>query len=246
MVTRWAKTLLAYRHDGTPPIHTEAAIPGSCNYVKSCGMPIKNIYGEVFLPGQKMYDLGVLYPTSSTSEYSIQNSNALYLTALGSSDFVTNGSNFSYSIVEEEWQKTFNFSTDKENTSTPLGRYLLGALSFSFGTGTVQPTFEDYQLQYPISEGIIIQNIAINQKMEGSLFKTIYTISASVMKDITIGEVGLYKVVFPEKALIWNSENKTITQEKNAEKVLLDREVLSEPLKLKAGNAFNLALEIDI
>ena len=220
MVTRWAKTLLAYRHDGTPPIHTEAAIPGSCNYVKSCGMPIKNIYGEVFLPGQKMYDLGVVYTISpAATKYSIQNSNALYLTALGSSDFVTNGSNFSYSIVEEEWQKTFDFSTDGENTSTPLGRYLLGALSFSFGTGTVQPTFEDYQLQYPISEGITVQNIAINQKMEGSLFKTIYTISASVMKDITISEVGLYKVVFPEKALIWNSENKTVTQEKNAEKV---------------------------
>lgn len=252
MVTRWAKTLLAYRHDGTPPMHTEAAIPGSCNYVKSCGMPIKNIYGEVFLPGQKMYDLGVVYPeipggsSGYQKTYSIQNSNVLYLTALGSSDFVTNGSNFSYSIVEEEWQKTFDFSTDGENTSIPLGRYLLGALSFSFGTGTVKSAFEDYQLQYPISEGIIIQNIAINQKMEGSLFKTIYTISASVMKDITIGEVGLYKVVFPEKALIWNSENKTITQEKNAEKVLLDREVLSEPLKLKAGNAFNIALEIDI
>ena len=245
MVTKWAKVLLAYRHDGTPPIHPEAAIPGSCNYVKSCGMPIKNIYGELFFPAQKMYDLGVNY-TPGTQSISIQNSNALYITALGSSDLVTNGSNFNYSIIEEDWKRTFDFSKDTNNTSITLGRYLLGALSFSFGTGGIEPTFEDYQLQYPISEGIIIQNIAINQKVDGNLFKTIYTISASTTKDITINEIGLYKVVFPEKALIWDNNKKIIIQEKDAEKVLLDREVLNEPIVLKPSDTFNIALELDI
>ena len=248
MVTKWAKVLLAYRHDGTPPIHPEAAIPGSCNYVKSCGMPIKNIYGELFLPAQKMYDLGGAYkkPLNQTEPASIQNSNALYITALGSSDLVTNGSNFNYSIVEEDWKKTFDFSEDANNISVTLGRYLLGALSFSFGTGSVEPTFEDYQLQYPISEGIIIQNIAINQKVDGNLFKTIYTISASTTKDITINEIGLYKVIFPEKALIWDNDKKIIVQEKDTEKVLLDREVLNEPIALKPSDTFNIALELDI
>ena len=246
MVTKWAKVLLAYRHDSTPPIHPEAAIPGSCNYVKSCGMPIKNIYGELFLPAQKMYDLGVSYEGATTNSFSIQNSNALYITALGSSDLVTNGSNFNYSIMEEDWKKTFDFSEDTNNTSITLGRYLLGALSFSFGTGSIEPTFEDYQLQYPISEGIIIQNIAVNQKVEGNLFKTIYTISAFTTKDITINEIGLYKVVFPEKALIWDSNKKIIIQEKDAEKVLLDRELINEPIVLKSNDTFNIALELDI
>lgn len=116
-----------------------------------------------------------------------------------------------------------------------------GACKMVFGGGTTTPTNADYNLESPIADGITIEsyNLSYAFNEDSGNYEHIITANGTVSEDTLITEVGIVKSIWTSGTY---SNYATADYYSN---ILVCREILAEPLDLKAGDSFTASIMIE-
>lgn len=117
-----------------------------------------------------------------------------------------------------------------------------GAQGVTFGSGTTQPTENDYKLESPISSGIsvtrdVYKTVTSSDKLSVEIH---YSVTNTTGSDITISEIGLKKSIYA--ASVPNiSATPILTNTPTLGRVfLIDRTLLDNPVTIHPGDTADL------
>jgi hypothetical protein len=105
-----------------------------------------------------------------------------------------------------------------------------------FGSGTTEPTVDDYCLESPLINGLSVSKSSLTEKLGDSedLFYITYTITNTSDADVAISEMGVFGSVY------YGSKS---TQ---GHPVLMDRTVLSQPITIQPNCAGTVTYKVTL
>lgn len=162
------------------------------------------------------------------------------ITGYGTTMYIKDTTNSNTDIQSNQNQNMSSYNSAAEvgyknrDVTTTMATDAYSNLMCRVGTGTTEPTIDDYMLEAIIPSTTLeiqAQNYDMSTVANNQLVHLTYIFSNKTQEDVTINEIGLF--------------TKSNYISGNTRPCLIWREVLSEPIVIKAGKSKSISIDLD-